>query len=195
VLGTLARLVPYKGVHHMIRATALVREERPAVRLVVAGGPAAEYPGYADELRALIAELGLEESVELRGFTDDVARVLSELTVFLNATYRDAQGYGSEGMPGSILEASWAGVPVVAHRIGGNVEAVRDGVTGTLVERPDPEALAEAIGRYLRDPALHQRTAAAGAAWTREHFAPEAAAARLFRALRRVVDDRHASPA
>ena len=187
VIGTLARLVPYKGIHTMIRATALLRDVHAGVRLVVAGGPVPEYPAYPDELQALVRELGIEDRVELRGFTSDVAGLLAQLSVFVNATYRDEEGYGLEGMPGSILEASWAGVPIVAPGTGGNVEAVVDGVTGTLVAEPDAESLAGAIAPYLADPDLHARTARAGAAWARERFAPEIASARLFEALARAT--------
>jgi glycosyltransferase involved in cell wall biosynthesis len=188
LLGTLTRLVPYKGVDRMIKAVAILRGEFPGVRLLVAGGPAAEYPRYPDELAALIRELGVEDAVELRGFVADVAQLLSGMSVFVNATYRDAEGFGLEGMPGSILEASFAGVPVVAPGTGGNVEAVLHGETGTLVSAPEPELLAAAIAPYLRDSGLWQRTSDAGRAWARRTSAPDVASARLFSALARVVN-------
>lgn len=187
LIGTLARLVPYKGVHHMVRALALVREQVPGARLLVAGGPVAEYPDYPGRLQALVRELGLEDAVELRGFVDDIGALLTELTVFVNATYRDEEGFGLEGMPGSILEAAWAGVPTVAPGQGGNVEAVVDGVTGTLVPEPTPELLAAAILPYLTDPERLRRAGDAAAAWARAEHAPAAAAGRLFDALGRAA--------
>lgn len=179
-IGTVARLVPYKGHHHVIRAAALLSEEFPELRVVLAGGPAAEYPGYPDSLERLARELGLRERVELTGFTDDVPGVLAGLNVFVNATYRDEEGFGLEGLSGAMLEASSAGIPVVATRGGGTAEGVAGGETGTLVESADPELLAAAIAPYLRDPELAARTGAAGRELVRRAFDPNAAASRLF---------------
>jgi glycosyltransferase involved in cell wall biosynthesis len=184
VVGTLARLVPYKGTDRMIRAVALLRSEFPHLRLRVAGGSVREYPEHPGELATLIARLGLEDAVELSGFVDDVTEVFRDMTVFVNATYRDRDGFGLEGMPGSILEASFAGVPVVAPATGGNGEAVIDGLTGALVPSPEPELLSAAIARYVRDPDLRRRTSDAARAWAQRKFAPAAASARLFGALR-----------
>jgi glycosyltransferase involved in cell wall biosynthesis len=184
VVGTLARLVPYKGIDRMIRAVALLRSEFPDVRLRIAGGPVREFPAYPSELVALIAHLGLDDAVELLGFVDDVSEVLHDMTVFVNATYRDQDGFGLEGMSGSVLEASFVGVPVVAPATGGTVEAVIDGLTGTLVPAATPELLSGAIASYLRDPALRRRTGDAARRWAQGTFAPAAASARLYRALR-----------
>jgi glycosyltransferase involved in cell wall biosynthesis len=177
-IGTLARLAPYKGVHHIIGAAALLTEEFPTLRVVLAGAPLKEYPSYPAELQSLVRRLGLERHVELLGFVEP-GEVLRQLTVFVNATYLDEQGYGLEGLGGAILEASWAGVPVVATRVGGTPEAVRDGETGTLVEESGPEQLAEAIAVFLRD---RDRARAAGEAGRMfaQRFAPDTVATRLF---------------
>jgi len=187
VIGTLGRLLPYKGHHHILRAAALLSGEFPALRVVLAGGPVAEFPGYPDELRSLAAELGLADRVEMPGFVSDIAGVLERLTVFVSATYRDEQGFGMEALGAGIIEASWTGVPAVAVALGGTAESVLDGRTGTLVPQADPERLAEAIRVYLRDPALRARTGEEGRRFAREGFAPEAAAGRLFGALARVA--------
>jgi glycosyltransferase involved in cell wall biosynthesis len=184
VVGTLTRLVPYKGVDRMIRAVALLRSEFPNLRLQIAGGPVREFPEHSRELAALIAQLGLDDAVELLGFVDDVSEVLCDMTVFVNATHRDQEGFGLEGMSGSVLEASFVGVPVVAPATGGTVEALIDGLTGTLVPAPEPELLSAAIAPYLRDPALRRRTGDAGRRWAQRRFAPAAASARMYGALR-----------
>jgi glycosyltransferase involved in cell wall biosynthesis len=184
VIGTLARLAPFKGIHHMLHATALLAEEFPGLRFVAAGGPAPEYADYPDRLRALARELGIEDRVELPGHVEDVAGVYERLSVFLSATYLDEHGFGLEGLGAGILEASWARVPVVVARAGGTVEALEDGVTGTLVGSPDPAALAAATAPYLRDPGLAERTGAAGREFAlRRGIEPASASRRMFELL------------
>jgi hypothetical protein len=187
VVGTLGRLVPYKGQHHIVRAASLLAGEFPGLRVVLAGEPDPNFPGYRDSLHALVAELGLAEVVQLPGHVGDVPGLLAEMTVYVNATYRDESGFGFEGLSGAMLEAAWAGVPVVAARGGGTAEGVVDGETGTLVDGPEPELLAPALAAYLRDPSLVQRTGAAARAFARERFAPGPAAERLFGLLERAA--------
>ena len=182
-LGTMATLTPIKGQRHMIEAAALLAPEFPDIRVLLAGGPSPDHPAYPRQLRELAAELGLGERVELSGFVEDVAAALSRMTVFVNATYRDARGFGWEGLSGAMLEASWAGLPVVATRGGGTPEGLVDGETGTLVEPADPAGIARAAAPYLRDPRLARAVGEAGRRFAREHFAPDVAAAKLFAAL------------
>lgn len=182
LIGTVGRLVPYKGHDRILRAAALVAREVPGVRVVLAGGAAPEAPGHGDELRRLADELGLADRLEMPGFVP-AEGVLEGLSVFVTATYRDANGFGFEGLSGAMLEAGWAGVPVVAARGGGTAEGLVDGVTGTLVDHAEPELLAAAMLPYLTDRELAARTAGAARAHVRERHAPDALAARLFAAL------------
>jgi glycosyltransferase involved in cell wall biosynthesis len=188
-IGTLARLVPYKGHHHIIEAAALLRSEFPTLRVVLAGAEAPEYPGYRDSLVALARERGLGADLELPGFAP-AANVLSRLTVYANATHRDSAGFGLEGLSGAMLEASWTGVPVVATRGGGTAEGLIDGQTGTLVEGSAPETLAEAIRPYLRDPALAARIGKAGRRFARDRFAPDTVSRRLYGLLALAANER-----
>jgi glycosyltransferase involved in cell wall biosynthesis len=186
-IGTAATLTPIKGQRHIIEAAGILSKEFPQLRVILAGAPSPDYPGYPDELRRLAEGLGVGSRLELTGFVEDVVKVLSRLTVFLNATYRDSHGFGWEGLSGAMLEASWAGLPVVASRGGGTPEGLHDGVTGTLVAPQDPAGMARAIAPYLRDPGLAVSTGEAGWRFARERFAPEVCAARLFQALGTMV--------
>ncbi len=186
-IGTLATLTPFKGQRHIIEAAGLLSEEFPDLRVLLAGLPASKHPEFPDELRGLADSLGISDRLELPGFVEDVTTVLSRLTVFVTATYRDVSGFGAEGLSGAMLEASWAGLPVVATRCGGSPEGIQEGVSGTLVEPADPAALARAIAPYLRDHELARRAGEAGRRFVHERFAPEIVAARMFGALREVL--------
>ena len=183
-IGTLARGAPYKGHERIVRAAALLSAEFPGLRVLASCGPVEEYPGHRESLLALAGELGLGGRVELPQWVDDRVDLLRELTVFVTATYRDESGFGFEGLSTAMLEAAWAGLPVVASAGGGTAEGLIEEETGRLVPEADPALLAEAIGPYLRDPALRVRTGAAARAFARERFAPEVVAPKLFGALR-----------
>jgi glycosyltransferase involved in cell wall biosynthesis len=186
-IGSLGRLVPYKGHADVITAAARLRPRFPDVRVVIAGGADRSAPDHGDALLAHAAALGIAEQVELIGHVKRVEEVYAQLTVVVQATYRDADGFGREGFGAVLAEASWAGLPVVGTSGGGSADALREGVTGRLVAPRDGGALAEAIGGYLADPAAAAAAGDAGAAFTRERLAPAPLAARLVAALERVA--------
>jgi glycosyltransferase involved in cell wall biosynthesis len=169
-IGTLGRLVPYKGHHTIIETAAILKEEFPDLQVIIAGGDVPQYSSYRAQLKTLAASLGLGGELKILGFIEDIASVLSSLTVFISATYRDEEGYGLEGRGRAIIEASWLGRPVVATESGGEPETVIAGVTGTLVEKADPPLLAEAVRPYLRDPALAASTGKRAEAFVKSAF-------------------------
>jgi len=91
--------------------------------------------------------------------------LLSNVDVLLVAS-------ASEGMPMVILEAMGAGVPVVATRVGGIPDVVRDGVDGWLVER-NGESVAVALEKFARDRDLIERMGASAYARCKDVFRPE----------------------
>jgi glycosyltransferase involved in cell wall biosynthesis len=81
-----------------------------------------------------------------------------------------------EGTPNVLMEAQAAGTPVVATRVGGIPDAVRDGATGLLAASGDAPALAQAVVSLLVDRAMHARMSAAAAEFARAEFSLERAA-------------------
>jgi glycosyltransferase involved in cell wall biosynthesis len=79
-----------------------------------------------------------------------------------------------EGISNTLLEAMASGVPVIATRVGGNPEILPDNVVGQLVESNDTEALAQAIERYVDDPALLRTHGEAGRAHVLKNFSLDA---------------------
>jgi glycosyltransferase involved in cell wall biosynthesis len=74
-----------------------------------------------------------------------------------------------ENFPHTVVEALATGTPVIATRVGGVAEVVRDGVNGLLVPAGDGEALAQAVRRYFSDDALRERLRSAAAESVREY--------------------------
>ncbi len=141
-LGTVALFRPRKGVEILLEALAKLRSQGLPARLRAVGG--FETPDYEDRVKLLAGQLGLADAVDWIGFTQHVDRELSRIDLFVLPSL-----FG-EGLPMVVLEAMAAGVPVVATRVEGIPEAIRDGRDGVLAEPADPDALARAIARVVR---------------------------------------------
>ncbi|NAZ88194.1 glycosyltransferase [Kineococcus indalonis] len=161
-----ARLVPKKGTAHLLRAAALLTARGVDVRLVCVGDGPLRAP-----LEQLARDLGLGGRAVFTGALPNaevLARVAAAAVLCLPSV--TAPSGDQEGLGQVLLEAGALGRPVVATAHGGIPDAVRDGVTGTLVPEADPVALAAALERYLRDPALAARTGAAARAHVSARF-------------------------
>ena len=154
VIGTIGRMQIVKDQLTLVRAflhlLKTVPGAREKLRLVLIGdGP------LRQEAAALLAAENAGGLAWLPGARDDVLQLLHGLDVFVLPSL-------AEGISNTILEAMACGLPVVATRVGGNPELVTEGVTGMLVPPASPEALAGALGNYLRDSALALRHGRAG---------------------------------
>ncbi|MBI2821390.1 MAG: glycosyltransferase [Acidobacteria bacterium] len=145
VVAVIARLIPVKGIDYFLEAAAAVAQRVQEARFLIVGdGPC------KTDLERLAARLGLNGRAVFAGRRLDVPALLSEITVSVLPSI-------SEGLPNVLLESMAAAVPVIATDVGGNAEVVEDGVTGLLVPPRDPQALARAICRLLRDPQMLSR--------------------------------------
>ena len=140
-LGTVALLRPRKGLEVLLTALAELRSQGLRVRLRAVG--TFETREYEQQIKRLTKELGLSESVEWTGFTQDVDAELAKMDVFVLPSL-----FG-EGLPMVVLEAMAAGVPVVATRVEGLPEAIRDGRDGLIAVPGDPHALTTSLRRLI----------------------------------------------
>jgi glycosyltransferase involved in cell wall biosynthesis len=148
-----ARFVPFKNHELLVRAFAAARAGGADMRLTLVGhGP------LVDAVRAQIADLRVADRVELTGRLDrDGVR-----GVLASSHVSTLVSMPSEGLPGSVLEAMAAGLPVIGSDIPGTRELIDDGVTGLLVPVNDVEATAAAISRLASDPLLRRQMGAEG---------------------------------
>ena len=175
IVGNVAALVPHKGQRHFIEAAALVVRQVPDARFVIAGEGE-----LRPTLERLIREHRLEKHVLLAGFRPDVLSLHKAFDIFVMSSI-------TEGLGTSLLDAMAAGKPIVATATGGIPEVVVDGETGTLVQPRDHQAMADAIVRLLKDPALRERMGAAGLARARRRFSAERMVAQTVRVYERVA--------
>ncbi len=114
-------------------------------------------------LESLVAELGLDGSITMPGWSNDIASVLSSFTVFVSAARSEPFGL-------SIVEAMAAGLPVVATASEGALEIIDDGQSGKLAPLDNPVALAEAINQLLDDASERSRLGRNAGQAARERF-------------------------
>jgi glycosyltransferase involved in cell wall biosynthesis len=185
LIGTVGHLAPIKGHDVFVRAAALISARRPEVRFVVIGEDKSPQMYHRRSLEDLIAELGLIEIVAMPGWHDDIASVLSTLTLFVSAARSEPFGL-------AIVEAMAAGLPIVAAVSEGALEILEDGVTGKLVPLDDPDALAQTVNDLLNDPAECSRLGQNARLTARERFSLQRMAIDTERVYREVLaGDQH----
>ena len=146
LIGTVGRLDPVKDQITLVQAFIELVKTAPAagnkVRLIVIGAGA-----LLPKLLELSKEAGLSELIWFAGERHDVAELMQTLDLFVLPSI-------NEGISNTILEAMATALPVIATDVGGNPELVIDGLTGYLVPKQNPAAMAGAFKRYLDKPTL-----------------------------------------
>jgi glycosyltransferase involved in cell wall biosynthesis len=123
------------------------------------------------EIEQTARRFGIAERLLLPGVVDNILPVMRAFDLFLLTSF-------GEGLPNVVLEAQWAGLPVVATNAGGVVEAVEPGVSGWVVDPPNPMRLAERVTWLLRSPEVMARARDEGPALIRRRFG-----------MRRMIDE------
>lgn len=148
-----------KGLDTLVRAFARIAADFPGVRLVFAGRGA---PGQMRRLEGLIRAAGIARRVEVLGGVDEETKGTLLRRALLVCTPSRYEGWCIVA-----VEAAAAGRPVLATRIPGLVDAVRDGETGLLVQAGDAADLESGMRRLLEDGSLRRDLGAAGRQWAR----------------------------
>jgi len=139
VVGTVGRLIKRKGHYDLLKAWSKTIESYPSATLLIIGdGP--ERSGL--EKRA--SQLGCEEMVRFTGFRTDVPELLNLMDLFVFPSH-------FEGLPGALIEAMAAGLPIVCTPVDGNSELVQDGESGIHVAPHAPDQLSNAMIGLLDD--------------------------------------------
>lgn len=186
-LLTVARMVKanrYKGHDVVLRALAEVVRVVPDVVYVLVGeGDDVEY------LDRVARECGVRQNIVFAGRVADAELPLlyNACDVFIMCSREDRtrRGILAEGFGLALLEASACGKPVIAGRSGGVPDAVRDGITGLLVNPTDAASVAAAIIKLLREPCLASALGNNGREWVESEMNWSRAADEFQRAMER----------
>jgi glycosyltransferase involved in cell wall biosynthesis len=157
-----ANLRPIKAPDVFVRAAGILGPAHPNVTFQIAGD------GDEQSVLQLARQSDIQDHFELKGRVNDIPSFLGSLDVAVLTSH-------SEGLSNALLEYMAAGRPIVATAVGGNVELIEDGTHGLLVPPGNPSALAMAIERLLRNPALAAHLGAAARSRILEHYSTEVA--------------------
>lgn len=184
-----ARITPTKGQQDLLRIAQILHARGLRTRIVLAGR--VDSPQFECELRKQIAEMHMEDRVEMAGALGDVdlRNWYASAAVLVFPTYHH------EGLPRILLESQAMEVPPVVYEIGGTREGLVDRQTGFLVPAGDVAAMANAVEHLLRDRSLAAGMAQAGRAFVHEQFSLAAMAGRHESFYRMVLSARRSKPA
>ncbi|HNR65544.1 MAG TPA: glycosyltransferase, partial [Atribacterota bacterium] len=146
VIGNISRLELLKGHSLLLRAFKILREQekdksRRIILMIIGDGE------EKDNIYQDIKKLGLEKSVILKGYRNDIPNILATIDLLVHTSFR-------EGLPRVLVQAAATGIPMVAFNVDGIPEIIRDGYNGFLVEPKNINQLVEKITIYLRKPEL-----------------------------------------
>jgi glycosyltransferase involved in cell wall biosynthesis len=158
LVGGIFRFYPEKRPLLWVDVAARVLQSNPEAWFVLFGQGILER-----QIAKAARNLGLAHRLLLPGIVDDVLPVMRALDVFLLTSY-------GEGVPNVVLEAQWAGTPVVATKAGGVAEALELGGSGWIVDTPDADRLARCVGGLLADPSARSQARIAGPELIRTRF-------------------------
>jgi glycosyltransferase involved in cell wall biosynthesis len=150
VIGVVAQFIARKGHRYLIEAIPEILAHCPDARFLFLGqGPLRGF------LQKLCLQNGVANSVYFAGFRSDLDRILPCLDLVIHPAIM-------EGLGISLLQASAAGVPIVASRVGGIPEIVHDGVNGYLIDAANSSGIIHPVLSLLQDPVLSGRFGQAG---------------------------------
>jgi glycosyltransferase involved in cell wall biosynthesis len=162
VAGVVGRVEPDKGGDDAVVALPALRRAAPGAVLAFLG-PSDETTEWLRSLRGRAPAAGVSDAVRCLGECYEAAPLLRAFDLLLHPSRHEA-------LPRVLIEALFAGVPVVASRVGGIPEVIEDGVSGLLVAPRDPIALGAAAASLALDAARREDMAHAATRIARERF-------------------------
>ncbi len=137
--GAVSELHPIKGLDILLKAWAGFKKEHEGELVIIGAG------GEKEKLEKLARDLGIESTVNFRGFLPEARTFLLGIDVLVIPSH-------SEGLPYTLLEAGYAGLPVIASNVGGIPEVITDEVSGLLVPPGEVPQLVSALDHLAEHP-------------------------------------------
>ena len=175
---------PYKGLEYFIKAIPYVIKKHPACKFMIAGKDSG---GNKEYYLKMICEMNLDSHVNC----DFRYIPLSDLITYLRQTDIVVLPYLAASQSGNIPMLSKMGIPVIATRVGGLSEMVKEGSNGFLVPPKDEKAIAEAIGKFLSDPSLLDKMKSTSINYAKDAFSWKRIAMKTIEVYEKVLMAKH----
>jgi glycosyltransferase involved in cell wall biosynthesis len=161
VIGYVGWLIPIKGATHLVSAMARVAEKYPKSLLILVGK--GDDKGEEEiKLKKQVERAGLADKIRFLGWRSDVDEIMGCFDIFVLPSL-------NEGMGRVLVEAMAAGLPIVASRVGGIPDLVKDGQNGLLAPPADAIALGNGIAALLEDKKIRKRMGQVGKKMCRQY--------------------------
>ncbi len=174
-----ARLNVVKGHKYFVEAARILRDKGISAKYLIAGTGDMEA-----DLREQIAKAGLEDSVIMLGFLNNVEPLMNVMDVQVNCSF------GTEATSLALLEGMSLGKPAVVTDFGGNPGVIKDGVNGYLTPTHEPQALADALEKLFCDEELYKNMSSECKRIYKENFTAEVNSRRIEKVYARIADKR-----
>jgi L-malate glycosyltransferase len=161
-IGIVKWLKPKYGIDILIHAFDKILKAGYKAELIIAGlGP------FESKYKQLVRDLGLNDKITFLGLIEqsEVLKLLESIEIFAMPSITNGESFGV-----AALEASATGLPVVATRVGGVPEVVKDGITGIMVDPGNINQLAAAIIRLIENPAQRAKMGQAGRNFVEQNY-------------------------
>ncbi|HKQ39677.1 MAG TPA: glycosyltransferase family 4 protein [Verrucomicrobiae bacterium] len=183
LIGMIGRIHYWKGQDYFLDAVAELKRRRVTDFAALIIGDV--YAGYEDLRQRLIAKaqaLGVADSVIFCGHLNDLASVYKALDIVVAPSTR------ADPFCLVVAEGMAAARPVISTNWGGPKEIIEDGVSGILVPPSDPTIFADALQRFVREPALRRRVGEAGRRRIECCFSRDSFNTRVLQSLKSVLN-------
>ncbi|MEK6809059.1 MAG: glycosyltransferase family 4 protein [Nanoarchaeota archaeon] len=155
--GAIAELHKIKGLDILLQSWSKFIKKCDAKLIIYGEGE------EKDSLQNMARNMGIYDTIEFKGFVDNARTFLPSFDVFILPSR-------SENLPYAILEAGFAGLPVIATSVGGVPEIIESGISGILIPKEDSEAIFSSLVLLSEDPKLRERLGANLKSTVQENF-------------------------
>lgn len=163
-LGTLARISPEKGLEYLIESFHIIKKEYPNTKLIIVGDIYSDADTtYKHSILNLIKDLHLQNDVILAGYQSDISKIIQSFDISVSSSLMESFGM-------FILESMVSCKAIVATKVGGVPEVVKDGKTAILVKPRDIKSMSKALSILISDEKKRTKLGKFGRKRALKHF-------------------------
>lgn len=163
IVGTVGTVCPNKGTDYFLESAKLLSKDFSNIYFVVIGKHREKFKSYTKNLKDKVSSYGLKERFYFLGERTDIPELLGGMDIFVQPSLFEAYSIVN-------MEAMATGIPIIATRVGGNIEQIMNSHAGILIPEKNPVLLAKSIKHLLDDPEQRRYFGQNGQKYAREHF-------------------------